>query len=188
MGPSSDPLRSVAVYGATGRTGKEVVKWAIQRGLRVNAACVRDPVKGKNLLGTHENLTILKGDLANAEDVAAGLALGGGEGEEEGVVVDAVLCHTGGPMNAKAYQPKDMMLSFVKKLTAAMRAKGVERVLFQAGAFSPPPGEQLSGMTSCMVSSSWPPAFDRRASLGATTRASPGECAKARLLPRGLHR
>ncbi len=70
----------IAVFGATGGTGSEIVKQALERG-HVVTAFVRNPDK---MMVQNERLTIIKGDIHNGTDV------------EHGVMEqDAVICALG---------------------------------------------------------------------------------------------
>lgn len=70
----------IAVFGATGGTGLEIVKQALERG-HVVTAFVRNPDK---MMVQNERLTIIKGDIHNVSDV------------EHGVLgQDAVICALG---------------------------------------------------------------------------------------------
>ena len=70
------PKMSVAVFGATGLTGREVTHQALERGLTVRALC-RDPSKVLTPLGScgkeepveNANLLKLKGDVTKMADV-----------------------------------------------------------------------------------------------------------------------
>jgi len=119
---------TVAVYGATGGTGREVVREALRRGLRVRACCVRDLEKARQVLGADvPGLEVLPGDVQKAEDVAAGL-----EGP-----TDFVVACVGGPHfwwgGVRSYKP-GYCLDFVKHLVAACRKKGAKRLAVQSGA------------------------------------------------------
>jgi len=70
----------IAIFGATGGTGSEIVKQALERG-HVVTAFVRNPDK---MMVQNERLTIIKGDIHNVTDV------------EQGVLEqDAVICALG---------------------------------------------------------------------------------------------
>jgi len=59
----------IAVFGATGGTGSEIVKQALERG-HVVTAFVRNPDK---MMVKNERLTIIKGDIYNVTDVEHGV-------------------------------------------------------------------------------------------------------------------
>ncbi|XP_078355528.1 flavin reductase (NADPH)-like isoform X1 [Oculina patagonica] len=67
----SSPFKKLklVVFGATGRTGNEVVKQALEKGHHVTAV-VRTPEK---LSTQRENLVLVKGDACDMESVAAAL-------------------------------------------------------------------------------------------------------------------
>lgn len=54
----------IALFGATGRVGRYLLEKALNEGYSVNAL-VRSPEK----LDAHEDLTIIKGDIGNEEDI-----------------------------------------------------------------------------------------------------------------------
>lgn len=60
----------IAVFGATGGTGREVVEQALNQGHHVTAL-VRDPSR---LPISHPNLTVIQGNVLDAESVAGTLA------------------------------------------------------------------------------------------------------------------
>jgi len=53
----------IALFGATGRTGSRVLESALQQGWSVNAL-TRNPRK---LVSTHDNLTVIAGELSDAD-------------------------------------------------------------------------------------------------------------------------
>lgn len=57
--------RTVAVTGATGFVGRHIVRKLLSRSFGVRAL-VRDPAKGAKVLGRHEALTLVKGDVADS--------------------------------------------------------------------------------------------------------------------------
>ena len=97
------------IFGATGGVGSEVVKQALERGLEVSAF-VRNPGK---LRLTHENLTVIEGDVLDATFVAESL-LGH----------DAAICTLGGAMS------KDHFLSrATKAIVGGLEQQGVKRFI-----------------------------------------------------------
>ena len=56
-------IKTISVFGASGRVGREVVKLALLQGFKVNAHC--RPSAKCDL--KHENLTVIKGDITNFE-------------------------------------------------------------------------------------------------------------------------
>lgn len=103
------PMR-LFILGATGRTGRELVEQALQRGHRVTAF-VRTP---QQLGAPRGGLTVVQGDLLNAEAVGAVVA-----GH------DAVLSAIGPPGPGRTTITRDSARATV----AAMRAAGVRRLL-----------------------------------------------------------
>ena len=58
-------MKKIALFGATGKTGREFLEKALEKGYKIKAL-VRDPGKLKTL---HKNLEVIKGDVLNKEDV-----------------------------------------------------------------------------------------------------------------------
>ncbi len=97
---------TLALFGATGATGRHVLSYALKQGYKVRAL-PRTPAKvGIN----DDNPTVIQGDF---EDVAA----------LEATVKGAkfVICSAGGP-SGKAYQ-KGMMLGFIQRLWPILEAE-----------------------------------------------------------------
>jgi putative NADH-flavin reductase len=99
------------VLGATGHTGKEIVRQALARGHSVTAF-VRSPDK---LLPEH-NLAIVAGDPRRADALAAAMS-----GH------DAVLSALGPPPR-EALRPSTLVTDFMKATVDAMRTAGVQRL------------------------------------------------------------
>lgn len=98
----------VAVFGAAGRTGVEVVRVAAAQGHEV-VAVVRNPDAV-----TFENATVAVADVHDQEQVTAAVA-----------GVDAVISTLGG----KPRQPTSVYSDGIVKITEAMRAAGSRRLL-----------------------------------------------------------
>ncbi len=105
----------LAVFGATGRTGKPLVAAALERGHEVRALA-RDPAK---LDVSQENLLVIRGDALNADDVA-----------ETVTGCDAVLSVLGQTKGS----PKDLQTTATRHIVAAMKTHGVTRVISLTGA------------------------------------------------------
>lgn len=105
----------VAIFGATGRTGRPLVEQALVAGHEVRAL-VRDPSK---LPISHERLAAIRGDVLDAakvEEVVAG--------------TDAVLSALGQTKTS----PKDVQTRGTENIVAAMRRHGVRRLVSLTGA------------------------------------------------------
>ncbi len=63
----------VTVFGATGGTGKQVVDQALAAGHKVTAVA-RNPEAAEAALGERDGLTVVPGDVLDAESVAAAIA------------------------------------------------------------------------------------------------------------------
>lgn len=112
--PADGPMK-IAVFGASGGTGKHVVELALAAGHEV-VAFVRDPAK---LAMNHDNLSAVQGDIQNAPQVEA--AVNG---------VDAVVSTLGPSRNVPDYQIE----RGTRNIVAAMKKKGVRRLIVTSGA------------------------------------------------------
>lgn len=104
----------LAIFGATGRTGRHLVEQALAAGHRVTALA-RDPAK----LAPHDRLTVVKGDLGQAAAVAQTVA-----------GAEAVLSVLGPADN----RPTFAVSKGMDHLLAAMQAHGVRRLVLSVGA------------------------------------------------------
>lgn len=104
--------KKIIVFGATGGTGRELVKQALENDYLVTAF-VRSPEKMKI---ENSNLTILKGDVLNYDQVAEAI-------ENQ----DIVFCNLGMPASDKSTLRTDGTTNIVK----AMKAKNVNRFICQ---------------------------------------------------------
>jgi putative NADH-flavin reductase len=105
----------IAVFGATGRTGRHVVEQALARGDEIKAL-VRDPSK----LGiSDENLEVVQGDVLDSTKVAETVA-----------GTDAVLIALGQTKTS----PKDVQTRGTRNIVAAMKEHGVWRLVSLTGA------------------------------------------------------
>ena len=109
----------LAVLGATGGTGLEVVRQATQRGHAVTAF-VRSPERLGEL---RQSIAVRQGDLLNAEELEA--AIRGHDG-----VVSAF-----GPRLPIARSDEDLLSRFARVLRGAMERSGVRRAVVESTAF-----------------------------------------------------
>jgi len=113
----------IAVFGATGRTGRPLVNEALAEGHEV-VALARDPSK----MGvSHERLRVVPGDVLDAakvEEVVAG---------SDAVV--SILGHAKG-------SPKDVQTRGTENIVAAMHKHGVRRLVSLTGAGVRDPGDR----------------------------------------------
>jgi putative NADH-flavin reductase len=115
-GCSTNRQMKVTVLGATGKTGRHVVKQALnERGHEV-VAFVRDPAR---LDIRHPALTIVQGDLIDARRV-----------EEAIAGSDAVVSAAGQTKTS----PKDLLTVTARHLVPAMEKHGVRRIISLIGA------------------------------------------------------
>lgn len=104
--------KNVIVFGATGGTGTELVKQALSKNYHVTAF-VRTPSKMKI---ADENLSIIKGDVMNYQEVANAL-----------VNQEVVFCTLGMPASDKSTLRRDGTENILK----AMEEKGIKRFVCQ---------------------------------------------------------
>lgn len=113
----------IAVFGATGRTGRHLVEGALGDGHEV-AALVRDPAK---LAASHEGLRVVEGDVLIPQSV-----------EETVAGSDAVLSALG----HTKMSPKDVQTRGTQNIVAAMNEHGVRRIVSLTGAGVRDPGDK----------------------------------------------
>lgn len=106
---------NLAIFGATGRTGRELVHQALERGHRVTAFA-RTPAR---LDLTHERLEVVQGDVRDAAAVAR--AVRG---------ADAVLSALG----PSGRDPDRPIARGTRNIVAAMQRQGVRRLIVTGGA------------------------------------------------------
>jgi putative NADH-flavin reductase len=105
----------VAIFGASGRTGRPLVQQALAAGHGVRAL-VRDPSK---LREGHERLVVIRGDVLDASKV-----------EETVVGTDAALSALGQTKGST----KDVQTGGTENIVAAMEKHGVRRLVSLTGA------------------------------------------------------
>jgi nucleoside-diphosphate-sugar epimerase len=109
----------VVVLGATGGTGLEIVRQAIDRGHSVTAF-VRSPERLKPF---RDRITVKQGNLLSSSDLAAVL-------KDQDAVLSAF-----GPRLPIAKGEKKLLQQFAASLTPAMIRSGVKRVIVESSAF-----------------------------------------------------
>jgi putative NADH-flavin reductase len=105
---------NVLVFGASGQTGRAVVREALARGHRVSAFA-RDPAK---LLITHPALRVIRGDVGDAAAVAQ--AVPGHDAVVSTLGVGSPLAHD------------DAVIDGVKHILGAMQAAQMRRLIYQS--------------------------------------------------------
>jgi putative NADH-flavin reductase len=127
---NQEQTMDLAVFGATGRTGRLVLAEAARRGWPVRAL-VRDAARAPS----REGLVVQQGDTRDAAAVRALLVGSGGQQGRAG----AVICALG---MSDITQPATDFSDSVKTILAAMRAAGVRRIvaIASAGVFEHPAG------------------------------------------------
>lgn len=117
---------NLTIFGASGRTGREIVAQALSRGHQVSAA-VRRP---EAISISHPALRVVRADLADAATMIAAVA-----------GCDAVLSAIGAPMSRA---PTSVHADSARAIVAAMRAAGVRRLIcVTSGGASPNPEPNL---------------------------------------------
>jgi putative NADH-flavin reductase len=114
----------IAVFGATGRTGRPLIKEALTEGHEV-VALARDPSKLDAL--RHERLRVVRGDVL--DPAAVDEAVAGSD------AVISVLGHAKG-------SPKDVQTRGTENIVAAMQKHGVRRLVSLTGAGVRDPGDR----------------------------------------------
>lgn len=115
------PTETIAVFGATGKTGLHVLRHALQRGYKVRALARRP----EHLTIEDDRLTVIKGDFENIPAL-----------EETVKGATYAICCAGGP-SGKLYEP-GMMIAFIRRLWPVLEAQPALKVfLFQSVIFAP---------------------------------------------------
>ena len=110
-------MKNIVVFGAAGRTGKYVVKYALEAGHKVTAF---DRHVANNDTPNHQNYTHFAGDIYNQQQV------------EEAIAGKDVVISTIGT-NQIDGPAVNLMSDGMKAFTAAMKKLGVKRVLAVGG-------------------------------------------------------
>lgn len=102
----------IIIFGATGGTGQELVKQALEQDYEVTAL-----VRNLKNLKTTNNLKIIQGDILNLQDVTKAVRK-----------QDVVLCSIGMPASDKSTLRADGTANIIK----AMQTNGVSRLICQS--------------------------------------------------------
>jgi putative NADH-flavin reductase len=113
----------LAIFGASGRTGRPLVEQALAAGHEV-VALVRDPAR---LPISHERLSVIQGDVLDAAKVEQTIA-----------GADAVLVALGHAKNS----PPNVQTEATRHIVAAMKQHGVKRIVSLTGAGVRDPNDQ----------------------------------------------
>ncbi len=122
----------IAVFGATGRTGRPLVEQALERGHEV-VAFVRDATTLPSTVRDDGRLSVVEGDAYAGADVERAVA---GDGEP----VDAVVSVLG----QSSEGPDDLLTEAGRHVLAAMARHGVERFVTLVGAGVREEGESVT--------------------------------------------
>lgn len=115
---------TITIFGANGAVGRLLVDRALSEGHRVRAF-----VHSHNDLPPHPELTIIKGDVRSADDVAAAL--------------DGADCVLSALSSWKSPQ-KDVLQTAMERIIPAMRTAGISRIVSLTGAEARAQGDKLS--------------------------------------------
>lgn len=107
-------MTTIALFGATGRTGRRVLDRALAAGYAVRAV-VRDPATVDR---EHANLTVIRGDVVDPSAVA------------EAVVGSDVVLSLFGQVKGS---PRTLQTDGTRVIVEAMRAAGVRRIVSLSG-------------------------------------------------------
>lgn len=121
----------LAIFGATGRTGKYLLSQALAEGHAVTAL-VRIP---ERINETHPQLKLLQGDVRDEGAVSSAVA-----GAE--AVLSTLAPGRGGPT--------DVMARGAENIVSAMQQHGVRRLVFTAGAGVPAPQDRPNLISKVM--------------------------------------
>jgi hypothetical protein len=117
---------TIALFGATGGSGSEVLSAALEKGYKVRIM-VRTP--SKVTVSEHPNLTIFKGDFTSTKAI-----------QDTVKGADYVISCVGGPVGKPKDFPVGEILAFIKDLFGIMKdTPSVKVFLHQSGAFIPHP-------------------------------------------------
>ncbi len=105
----------ITLFGATGKTGKNILKQALDKGYEINAY-VRNPDKIKI---NHNNLKIIEGELYHTDKIDTTI-----KGSD--IVISAL-----GPVKNS---PKDIMQNAANAITKSMKSHNIKRLIWQTGA------------------------------------------------------
>ena len=122
----------IAVFGATGRTGRPLVEQAVERGHEV-VAFVRDVTGLPSTLRNDDWVSTIEGDAYTGEGVDRAIA---GDGDPVDAVVSVLGQTSGGP--------DDLLTEAGQHMLAAMSQHGVERLVTLVGAGVREEGESVS--------------------------------------------
>lgn len=107
-------MKKLALFGATGQTGREFLKLALPEGYELRAMA-RNP---DDLKIEHENLEVIQGDVLNESDV-----------EEVVIGTDVVVSLFGHVKDS----PKWLQTNGTKNIVKAMKKEGIDKIISLSG-------------------------------------------------------
>ncbi|ELZ94073.1 NmrA family protein [Haloferax mucosum ATCC BAA-1512] len=124
----------LAVFGATGRTGRPLIEQALERGHEV-VAFARNADDIPATLRTHDAVTVVEGDAYSGDGVAVAVS-GGDTGDAVGAVVSVLGQTSDGP--------DDLLTVAGRHILDSMDDAGVTRIVTLVGAGVREDGESVS--------------------------------------------
>jgi len=119
---------TIAIFGSTGNTGKEILAGALEKGYKVRIM-VRNPAKLDESIKNNPDVTVFTGGIASTDAIKNTI-----EGS------DYVISAVGGPLGKPEDFPTGDFLAFTKTVVEVMKDNPTAKVfLHQAGAFIPHP-------------------------------------------------
>jgi len=131
--PEEQRIRTIAVFGGSGATGRVLIRHALQRGMGVRTL-VRNPAA---LEGSHEGAEIIAGSLANRDDISSTLT-----------GADAVFCVFG----PRPPYTDIFCQQATKTIVEVMKENNIHRLLCQTGGMIGDYPENRSVLFGLMVS------------------------------------
>jgi len=126
-------MKTILLLGATGRTGLQVLNYALSKGYKIKAL-VRDPSK---IMQKSDNLQLIQGTPVSIDDVRKAAA-----------GCDAVLSSLNNPRKteslwAKPINSPTLMTDSIRNAVTVMHEMGIRRIIVQTGAGA---GDSFAGM------------------------------------------
>ena len=132
-------VKTIAIFGSTGNTGKEILAAALEKGYKARVM-VRNLSKLGESIKNNSNVTIFTGDFANTEAI---------KNTVKGA--DYVISAVGGALGKPEDFPTGAFVEFIKVLVKIMKATPtVKAFLHQSGAFVPHPDGSQPFMMNLM--------------------------------------
>ena len=119
---------TIAIFGSTGKSGKEILAGALEKGYKVRLM-VRNPAKLENSIKNNADVTVFTGNISSKDAIRDTI-----QGSQY------VISVVSGPLGKPDQFPVGEFLAFTKTLVEIMKETPTVKVfLHQAGAFVPHP-------------------------------------------------